>query len=156
MTTAEQPQWLTDHQQKKGGNPAWTPGMPSPNPAGRPRKIQDRRTRITETLLENADGVARAAVEAALAGDTAAQGLILSKVLPSLKAQAERVEFTFDAKASLVEQVESVLQAIADGSVAVDTGRQIIEAIASVGAVRQVEEFQARLEALEKFHNGRR
>jgi hypothetical protein len=44
-------------------------------------------------------------------GDVQAAGLVLARVAPVLRLQAERVDFTLDAKAPLAEQVEACTQA---------------------------------------------
>lgn len=134
---------------RKPGNPAWTPGMRSPNPAGRPRGIVDKRSRIAERMLADAEGIVSALVEKALEGEVGAASLILARVLPSLRSQAEKVTFDFDAAAPVVNQVEQVLAAIAGGVVAPDVGRQIIEAIGALSAIRATEELEVRLAALE-------
>ncbi len=134
---------------RKPGNPAWTPGMRSPNPAGRPRGIVDKRSRIAERMLADAEGIVSALVEKALEGEVGAASLILARVLPSLRSQAEKVQFDFDATAPVVNQVEQVLAAIAGGVVAPDVGRQIIEAVGALSAIRATEELEARLAALE-------
>lgn len=131
-------------------NNQWYPGMPSPNKAGRPKGIVDKRTRVTQALMDDAPAVARAVIEAALAGDVAAAGLVLARVAPTLKAQGPTVQFDFDASEPAVQQVEAVLQAIAGAKVSVDTGKQIIEAIGALSAVRAVEELERRLSALEE------
>lgn len=131
---------------KPGG---WYPGMPSPNPAGRPKGIKDRRAKVSQALLDNAHAIVQRVVEAALDGDTAAASLALSRVLPALKAQSERVSFEFDATRPLADQVEMVLSAIAGGDIPADMGKSIIESIGALGAVRQIDEFEKRLEALE-------
>ncbi len=123
--------------------------MPSPNPNGRPPGIVDQRSRVTKALLDDAHAVARVVIEAAMAGDIQAAGIVLSRVAPVLKAQADKVAFSFDAKASLVEQVESVLQAVANGLVSPDVGRSIIETVGSLAAIRQYEDLERRLAALE-------
>ncbi len=123
--------------------------MVSPNKAGRPTGILDERSRVTKALLDDAHAVARVVIEAAMAGDIQAAGIVLSRVAPVLKAQADKVAFSFDAKASLVEQVESVLQAVANGLVSPDVGRSIIETVGSLAAIRQYEDLERRLAALE-------
>lgn len=135
---------------RKPGNPAWTPGMRSPNPHGRPRGIVDRRAKIAERMLTDAEGIVSALIANALEGDTGAASLILARVLPSLRSQAEKVQFDFDAAAPVVSQVEQVLAAIAGGVVAPDVGRQIIEAIGSLSTIRATEELEKRLAALEQ------
>ncbi|MBK1671956.1 hypothetical protein CKO35_01325 [Ectothiorhodospira shaposhnikovii] len=88
-------------------------------------------------------------IDQALEGDSHAASLILARVMPALRAQAEKVEFDFDAKATATEQAEAVLQAIADGLVSPDVGKQIIEAIGSLSSIRQIDELEERLSALE-------
>lgn len=123
--------------------------MASPNPKGRPRGIVDKRTRVTQALMDDAPAIARVIIDAALAGDVQAAGLVLSRVAPALKAQAERVQFEFDPKASVTEQAEAVLTAIASGEVSPDMGKQIIDAISALYGIKQIAELEERLAALE-------
>ena len=152
MTETVQPDWLKGFQpdtSPSAGNPNWKKGMPSPNKAGRPRGVLDRRTKVTQALMDDAPKVARVVIDAALAGDVQAAGLVLSRVAPALRAQTERVEFDFDASASVTEQAESVLQAIADGKVAPDVGKQILDGISTLYGIKQIAELETRLQALE-------
>ena len=135
---------------RKPGNPAWTPGMRSPNPAGRPKGIVDKRSKLAQQMLADAEGIVSALVEKALEGEVGAASLILARVLPSLRSQAEKVQFDFDATAPVVNQVEQVLAAIAGGVVAPDVGRQIIEAVGALSNIRATEELEKRLAALEQ------
>ncbi|WP_157160199.1 hypothetical protein [Cupriavidus sp. BIS7] len=59
------------------------------------------------------------------------------------------VSFSSDAQAPLAHLVEQVLQAIAGGHVAPDMGKQIIESISALAGVRQIDELEQRLQALE-------
>ncbi|MEM7664560.1 MAG: DUF5681 domain-containing protein [Pseudomonadota bacterium] len=153
MTEATKPDWLKnwkpDESKQKGGNPNWYPGMKSPNPAGRPKGITDKRVRIAKKMLDDADGIVAVMTEKALEGDTGAASLVLSRVLPALRGQTEKVEFAFDASAPVTEQIEAVLSAIAAGTVAADVGRQIIDAIGTLSNARAVEELEQRILALE-------
>ena len=152
MTEIVQPDWLKGFKPDTSpppGSPKWQKGMPSPNKAGRPRGVLDRRTKVTQALMDDAPKIARVVIDAALAGDVQAAGLVLSRVAPTLRAQTERVEFDFDATAPVAQQVEAVLQAIADAKVSPDVGKQIIEAIGALSAVRAVDELEKRLQALE-------
>ena len=65
--------------------------------------------RVSQALMDAAEGIARK-VEEALDGDMSASAIVLARIAPALKAQAEKVQFDFDAKASLVEQVQSVFR----------------------------------------------
>ena len=132
----------------KPGNPAWVKGMKSPNPAGRPPGSTPQ-TRLLQRMLEDADGIVDALVEKALEGDTGAASLILSRLLPSLRAQSEKVQFDFDAGAPISRQAEMILEAIASGTLAPDVGKQILEAVNSLATIRAVEDIEARIVILE-------
>jgi hypothetical protein len=132
-----------------GGNPRWKPGMKSPNPAGRPKGIVDKRLQVRNLLNEGADKVVSKVIESALNGDMQAAALVIARITPSLKATAERVRFEFDATAPMTTQVQAVLQGIADGEVPTDIGKQIIESIAALAGIKQMDELEQRLAAWE-------
>ncbi|PSJ20490.1 hypothetical protein CVH10_17290 [Halomonas sp. ND22Bw] len=92
----------------------------------------------------------------ALEGDVNAASIVLAKVLPSVKAQAEKVEFDFDPNAPISVQVAQVLQAVSEGKLAADVGRLICDSIARLADVRATEELAARIEALEAATDARR
>jgi hypothetical protein len=123
--------------------------MPSPNPSGRPPGIRERKAKITEKLLDEAGAVMDVMVQKALEGDAAAAALVVNRVLPSVKSQLEKVQFTLDADQPVSRQVEQVLSAISKGEVAPDVGKKIIEAVESLANVRAIEELEARIIALE-------
>lgn len=136
------------------GNPSWTAGCASPNPKGRPAGIPDKRLLATQQMLDEMRNIVAVLVGKALEGDTNAASIVLSKVMPSIKAQAEKVNFEFDAAAPISEQVAQVLDAIAAGAVAPDVGRLITESIKALSDVRATEELEARIAALEEAKLG--
>ena len=75
--------------------------------------------------------------------DVHAASLVLSRVAPTLKAQSETVNFDFDAKASMTVQVDQVLQAIADGQVSPDIGKQVIDIIGAAAGIKQIDWYKA-------------
>ena len=138
------------------GNPGqWKPGE-SGNPRGRPPGRPDKRLLATQQMLDEMRNIVAVLVGKALEGDTNAASIVLAKVLPSVKAQAEKVQFKFDATAPISEQVAQVLDAVAAGAVAPDVGRLIIDSIKSLADVRATEELAARIEALEAATDARR
>ena len=154
MSETEKPAWLEGWQPAppkvaKSGNPAWTPGMRSPNPRGRPPGITDKRAKLAQRMLADADGIVSVLIAQALEGDTGAASLILSRVLPALRNQTEKVQFAFDPTASVASQIEAVLAACAEGLVAPDVARTIIEAIGTLSNARAVEELESRIITLE-------
>jgi hypothetical protein len=68
---------------------------------------------------------------------------------PTLRAQSQTVEFDLDPTLPLAAQVEQVLAAISMGKLAPDVGRQIIEAIGTLGNIRATEDLEARIIQLE-------
>lgn len=87
--------------------------------------------------------------------DTVAGASAWTKVLPSVKAQAEKVQFDLNTDAPISEQVAQVLDAIAAGAIAPDVGRLIIDSVARLSDVRATEELAARIEALEEARDAR-
>lgn len=152
MTDIVQPEWMKGYKpdtEPPRGSPKWQKGMKSPNPSGRPKGISDKRAKLVQRMLDDAGGIVDKMIAQAMEGDPQAATLILSRVMPALRAQAEKVEFEFNAKASVTEQAESVLQAIAEGKVAPDVGKQILEAISTLYGIKQIAELESRLAALE-------
>lgn len=150
MSNDVQPEWMKGFEPKSAGpGGRWIKGMPSPNRFGRP-KGPDKRTKLMQRMLEDADDVVDAVLAKAKEGDAASATLVLSRILPALRSQCERVAFEFDASHSISRQVEQVLQAISEGVVAPDTGKLILEAIQTLSAVRAVEDLEARLLTLEE------
>jgi len=131
------------------GNPNWKRGMQSPNPKGRPRGIIDKRQKISRAMLDEANEITRIVVAKAKDGDLQAASLVLSRVLPALSTQTEKVQFDLDPTAPLAAQVEQVLLAISTGEVSPDIGKQIIETISALGAIRQMDDIEQRIAALE-------
>lgn len=131
------------------GNPAWKPGCPSPNKSGRPKGIPDKRLLATQQMLDEMRNIVAVLVAQALEGDTGAAGLLMSRVMPSLKAQAEKVNFPLDTTAPISGQVAQVLDAVAGGLLAPDVGRLMIESLKALSDVRVAEELEQRVVMLE-------
>lgn len=148
--TLETPPWQTGPTQSASAPPIrWVKGMPSPNPRGRPKGIMDKRTKVTQALMDDAPAVARVVIDAALEGDLQACGIVLARVAPALRQETHPVQFAFDPSAPIVEQIEQVLAAIASGAVSPDVGKQIIDAIGTLSNARAVEQLEARIITLE-------
>ena len=127
----------------------WEKGMASPNPNGRPRGIVDKRSKIAKALADDASSIVRVVIDAALEGDMQACNLVLARIAPTLKPQAERVAFDLDATAPVAVQIESVIAAVADGTLAPDVGQVIIASLGRLADARAVAELEARIARLE-------
>lgn len=120
----------------------------SGNPAGRPKGALGRATKWRMALEPHGDQLFKVAVDHALSGDMAALKLCLERISPPVKPTSDPIEFSLQGS-TLSEKAESVLQAIADGVIDVDSGRKLIGAISDLGKIIEVDSILERLEALE-------
>lgn len=146
MTDLVQPEWMKGYVSKGDGR--FKPGQ-SGNPKGRPPGIIDKRTKVTQALLDDAPQVARVVIDAALEGDMQAANLVLARIAPPIRAQAEKVVFALDPDAPLAEQASQVLAAVSEGKLDVETARTLIGCIQSVAGIKAVEELEGRVKMLE-------
>ena len=150
MNEIVQPEWMRGFVPGKNpGNPNWKKGV-SGNPAGRPKGTSlSKRERIAQALNGDGPDVVRKIIDAALAGDMTAAGLVLSRLMPPVKAQSEPVQFSLDPELPIGKQIEAVLGAVAAGEVPPDVGQQIIAMIGTLSNVRKNEELEQRILMLE-------
>ncbi|WP_217895040.1 hypothetical protein [Sphingobium sp. Z007] len=150
MSETVQPDWMQGFvPNPQRGNPKWRKGMESPCKSGRPPGIVDRRMKVTKALMDDAPAVARVVIDAALAGDMQAANILMSRVAPPIKVQAERVEFELSPDAPLAAQAQQIVAAIAAGKVDPDTGRTLIASLHAVADIRATEELEHRIIMLE-------
>lgn len=120
----------------------------SGNPAGRPKGALGKSTRWRQALEPHGDELFKVAVEHALDGDMQALKLCLERISPPVKPTSDPVMFDLSGD-TLSAKAESVLKAIADGVIDVDSGRKLIGAISDLGRIIEVDSILERLEALE-------
>lgn len=112
----------------------------SGNPAGRPKGIVDRRVRLQKSLLGDADEFLEIAKAKAREGDSQMLNLLLSRVMPALRPEGERVEIEgFDPSLPLASQLEAVTASIASGEVTLEQGLRFVEIIEKLAVVRATE-----------------
>lgn len=128
----------------------WTKGE-SGNPAGRKSNpVSERFRQATEGQL---DAVIDAMLKAAQEGDTAAAKLLLDRCIPPFKPVAPTTAFKLDGD-SLTAKAESILAAVAGGSIAVPDAKQLIDAIGSLARIAEFDELEKRVAALEVKKRG--
>ena len=149
MAEYQKPPWMENFTPKPVANGGrWQKGQ-SGNPRGRPPGRPDARTKVSKALMDDGHAVARVVIDAALDGDLQACNIILARIAPALKAQAERVAFDFDPTAPTTQQIEAVLAAVAAGNLSPDAGQTIIASLGSLSDARAVEDLEARIITLE-------
>ncbi len=124
------------------------PGQ-SGNPKGRPPG-SGLSAQLRASIAEDLPEILRALATNAKAGDASAARVLLDKVLPSLRAEASPVEVCGMSSGSLTERAEAAVSAVGRGELSPDSAASILTSLASLARIKESEEFEARLRALEE------
>jgi len=149
MTEVAKPEWMEGFVPDPAPPGGRFPKGVSGNPAGRPKGSLSKRDKIAQALKDDGPKVARVVIDAALEGDMQAAGLVLSRVLPPVRAQAERVKFELSEHVPLSEQAGQILHAVSEGRLDADTARILVGCIQSVAGIKAVEDLESRIIQLE-------
>jgi len=106
------------------GDGRFKPGV-SGNPRGRPRGLVEKRARVTNALLRNAEMIAQVVSAAAEDGDMTAASLILARAVPALKPEGSLTQFDLDVTAPLSKQIDQVMLALSQGQLTVENALSI-------------------------------
>lgn len=120
----------------------------SGNPNGRPKGSGLAGT-LRKAIADDAAEIIRTLIEQAKTGDVQAARVLLDRIVPSLKAQAQAVEVPGLAAGGLRERAQAVLDAAATGELAPDTATGLIAAVGALARVMEVDELEARITVLE-------
>ena len=90
--------------------------------------------------------------ETANVSNTALQTL-MKKGWPDVKAVAPCVKFDFDADADKSAQAIQIMNAVSNSEISPDTGVNLINALSSIIKIKEADEFENRLKALEQANN---
>ncbi|MBZ0330024.1 hypothetical protein KZO25_06785 [Halomonas sp. ANAO-440] len=144
------PDWLQKYKEENpnGGPRGWLPGQ-SGNPNGRPKGSKNRKTVVVQEFEKEGSRIARVVIDAALEGDMTAANMVLQRLSPPLRSRSEKVTFELDADKPLSAQAQQILSAVATGDIDPDTGKLLIDAIGAFAGIKQVDDLEARLAALE-------
>ncbi|CAI8176936.1 MAG: Uncharacterised protein [Marinobacterium sp. xm-d-530] len=105
----------------------------SGNPNGRPKGSKNRHTELREALKEDLPELLVTLKERALAGDMAAMRLLLDRVMPSKKQEANTVDIPeLEEAESFQDKADAILSAVALGKLAPEHGVALINAIGSM------------------------
>ena len=127
----------------------------SGNPAGRPRGARNRTTVLLENVFaEDAEAIARKAIELAKAGETAALRMCLDRLVPARK--DEPVVFDLqplDTAADSVAAAARIVAAVAAGDLTPSEAMDLAKVIDVYVGALATKGFEERLNKLESAAN---
>lgn len=142
---------MTDKQRRPG---QFRPGE-SGNPSGR-KPGTGMQQRLRSGLLDAVGGadalnkIVTKLKKQALAGDVQSARLLLERLVPPLRSVDAPVTLpALEAAQGLTEAGQAVLHAIARGEVTPDTGAALLSALGAHARIRDADEIERRLAALE-------
>ena len=110
---------------------------------------EDAEKKVFQFLAESAFNPTE---ETANVSNTALQTL-MKKGWPDVKAVAPCVKFDFDADADKSVQAIQIMNAVSNSVISPDTGVNLINALSSIIKIKEADEFENRLKALEQANN---
>lgn len=124
----------------------WKPGQ-SGNPLGRPRGTSTA-AKLREAIEADLPAILDNVIQSAKAGDIAAARLLLERAIPALK--PVELPVLVEVKGdTLTEHGRAILAAVASGQVAPMQGAALMSALSQLARLVELDEFDARLRALE-------
>ena len=118
----------------------------SGNPGGRPKGSVNHR-KIREAILNEAPKIVNVMIEQAKSGDTTAARVLLDRVIAPMKAGDTFVNLPLTGKLS--EDARGVLFAIGSSSITPGQGQSILQSIASITRIIEIDDLINRVEKLE-------
>ncbi len=122
----------------------------SGNPNGRPHG-SGIAGELRKAITDNAGAIVEALIAAAKEGDIQAAKVLLDRVCPSLKPEAQSITLPAMVEAeTLLERATAAIVAAAEGELAPDVASQLVQAVGVLSRVAEVQDLEKRLEALER------
>ena len=122
----------------------------SGNPSGKPRG-QTPRGLFRQQVSQALPNIVQALVDAALDGDVQAAGLILNKIIPSLKPTTDPVTLPLTGDSTLADKGMSVLKAASTGKLTTDDAGAIMSLLTAQAKLVEQSEVMERLEKIEEW-----
>ena len=119
----------------------------SGNPAGRRPGVPNPSRELRKAIGAHVPEIIASLVQAALGGDTAAASLLLSRVLPPVKAETATLAITDEC--GMVERAELVVAETLTGNLSPTAAAELMTVLASQARIVEVAELERRLVAIE-------
>jgi len=123
----------------------------SGNPLGRP---SSESTALRLKLAGQGEEIANIVIQAALAGDIQAAKIVLDRLCPPLKPSTAPINVTIPRGSGIADTARAIIEHAAQGEIAPDVAGQLVQAVAALARVVEIDELERRLTALEGKHEG--
>ena len=121
----------------------------SGNPGGRPKGIPNPSTRLRHAIEKDIPEIIKAMVDAAKGGDVSAASLLLSRVLPPLRPEAQTATLP-DAGTSLADRADAIASATLAGELPTSTAADLMSVLQGQARIKEVDDIEQRLRAIEE------
>jgi hypothetical protein len=128
-------------------NTKWKPGE-SGNPRGR-KPGGTLGGKLRAAVGKDFPAIVQAVIDAAKSGDMAAASLLLSRTCPSVRPVQEPAKLPLSGQ-TLSEKAASVLALVEAGTVSVQDAKSLLDGLAAVAKISELDELTRRIEALEE------
>lgn len=118
----------------------------SGNPSGRPAG-KTPGAKIRKAIEAQADSILKSVIDAAVSGDIQACKILLDRITPTLKPQAQPI--SVPSNDTLTGQGSEIIKGVMGGSIPPDIGSQLLTALAAQSKIIEIDELTKRIEALE-------
>lgn len=130
------------------------------NPDGRPRGAKNKRTLIRDALKkvypDGESGFWVAVAKRALEGDTTSVSMLGARLIPPLKAEDTSVILAGLNSGNLTEKANKIIGYMGSGDISPSQATTMINAIATLCKVQEIEDLSKRLDALERILRDRK
>jgi hypothetical protein len=103
--------------------------------------------KLRKAIEAKADDILQAVINAAHGGDMTACKMLLDRISPTLKSQAQAINLP--VKGTILEQGNEIILGIMSGKLAPDIGAGLINALAAQAKIVEADDVIRRIEALE-------
>lgn len=130
----------------------WKAGE-SGNPAGR-KPGSGEVAKLRAAIGARVPELLAAMMTRALDGDVGAARLLLERAVAPLKAAEQAVSLSLPAGDGLTAQGVAIIQAVAAGEIAPGQGAALLTGLGALARIKEIDELERRLTALEGLKNG--
>lgn len=124
----------------------------SGNPSGRQKT---EHVILRQKLAAHGEEVAMVVIQAALKGDIQAAKIILERLCPPLKPSAAPVIIDLPSNAGIAETARAIIGHSAAGLLAPDVAGNLVQSIAALARIVEIDELERRISLLEGSPNGK-